>query len=153
MSKEVAKWEGKVTETMDVKIGEAKRTITKSEMKGLIERALREMTGADLAFMGRGGIRDEMPKGPILVRTIWNIFPFDNKVVIGKIRGSELPSSITDGKTIDPKKIYTVATNEFAAANQSSPRELNASGLSFPDVREMQRDLLIEWVKKKKVIE
>jgi 5'-nucleotidase / UDP-sugar diphosphatase len=153
MAAEVARWEAKVTATMDVKIGEAKRTITKAELKGVIEQALCEMTGADFAFMGRGGVRDEIPKGAILVRNLWNVFPFDNKVVLGKFRGSELPPTITQGKTVDPKKIYLVATNEFSAANQSSPREINATGLNFPEVRQMQRDLLIDWVKKKKILE
>ena len=153
VAREVARWEGKVTAMMDVPIGEAKRTIRRNEMKTLIEKVLCEMTGADLAFTGLGGVRDELPAGAILVRHIWNIFPFDNKVVVGKFRGSELPAPVTQGRKVDPAKIYTVATNEFAAANQSSPRELNTSGLSFPAEGPLVRDLLIDWVKRKKVIE
>jgi 2',3'-cyclic-nucleotide 2'-phosphodiesterase (5'-nucleotidase family) len=153
VAKLVAEWEGKVTAMMDVPIGEAKRTLQKADLKRMIERALCEQMGADLAFMGYGGIRDILPQGTILVRHIWNIFPFDNVVVMGKFRGSRLPPTVTQGKQIDPQKEYTLATNEFAAANQSSPRELNTSGLEFPITGPLQRDLLIEWVKKVKVIE
>lgn len=153
VAREIAGWESKVAAEMDVPIGEAKRTIAKAEMKGLIEKALCEMTGADLAFMGRGGIRDELPKGTILIRHLWNIFPFDNTVVTGRFRGAQLPASVTGGKTIDPRKEYTLVTNEFAAANQSNPGELNTSGLEFPNIGPNMRDLLIDWVKKKKVIE
>jgi 5'-nucleotidase len=153
VARDVAHWEGKVTAMMDVPIGEAKRTIRKNEMKTLIEKVLCEMMGADLAFTGLGGVRDELPAGTILVRHIWNIFPFDNKAVMGKFRGAELPASVTQGRKVDPAKIYTVATNEFAAANQSSPRELNTSGLSFPTEGPLVRDLLVDWVKRKKVIE
>jgi len=153
VAKHVAEWEAKVTAMMDVPIGEAKRTLQKADLKRMIERALREQMGADFAFMGFGGIRDVLPQGTILVRHIWNIFPFDNVVVMGKFSGARLPPTVTQGQPVDPHKEYTLATNEFAAANQSSPRELNTSGLDFPIVGPLQRDLLIEWVKKVKVVE
>jgi 2',3'-cyclic-nucleotide 2'-phosphodiesterase (5'-nucleotidase family) len=153
VAQEVAKWEDQVTKLMDVPIGEAKRAFSKADLKILIEQALREQTGADLAFMGRGGIRDVLSPGVILVRHVWNIFPFDNLVVSGKFRGAELPSSVTAGTTIDPRKQYVLATNEFAAANQSSPSELNSSGLAFPTIGPLQRDVLINWIKKKKILE
>jgi len=153
VAQEIASWENKVAAIMDVPIGEAKRTFQKAELKLLIERALCEEMGADLAFMGMGGIRDILPQGTILVRHVWNIFPFDNVVVMGTFTGAQLPPSVTAGKQIDPKKQYRLATNEFAAANQSNPRELNTSGLDFPIRGPLQRDVIIQWIRKKKVIE
>lgn len=149
----VAAWESKVAKRMNVPIGESKREFGRAELKALFEKALAEEMGVDFAFIGRGGIRTELHQGTILVRHVWMIYPFDSRVVIGKFRGSQLPPVVTAGRQIDPHRQYTLLTNEFTAANQSSPRELNTSGLKFPRIGPRQRDLLVQWVRKKRVLE
>jgi 2',3'-cyclic-nucleotide 2'-phosphodiesterase (5'-nucleotidase family) len=149
----VARWEAKVAEAMDVPIAENRRAWTRPELKALIERAIAESTGSDLGFCNRGGIRADLPVGTILVRHIWNMYPFDSRVVKGRFRGSQLPASVTAGRQIDPDRIYTLVTNEYTAANQSRPSELNATGMEFPEFGAVQRDLLVEWFKKQKVLE
>jgi hypothetical protein len=81
------------------------------------------------------------------------MYPFDSRVVKGRFRGSQLPASVTAGRQIDPDRIYTLVTNEYTAANQSRPSELNATGMEFPEFGAVQRDLLVEWFKKQKVLE
>ncbi len=149
----VAAWESKVAKLMNVPIGESKREFGRPELKALFEKALAEEMGVDFAFIGRGGIRAELHQGTILVRHVWMIYPFDSRVVIGRFRGSQLPAVVTAGRQIDPNRQYTLLTNEFTATNQSSPRELNTSGLKFPRIGPRQRDLLVQWVKKKRVLE
>lgn len=153
VAKRVRSWEGKVSKKVDVAIGEAKRTYAGADLKQLIEKATAEMMGTDFAFTGRGGIRAPLPAGRILARHVWNIYPFDNKVVVGRFKGKQLPPSVTHGAAVDPEKEYTVATNDFSAAHQKSPTELGTKGLEFPTEGPLQRDLLIDWVKKHKVIE
>ena len=36
--------------------------------------------------------------------------------------------------------------------NQSLPDELGSSGLVFPKLERLQRDVVIEWIKKQKVL-
>jgi len=60
---------------------------------------------------------------------------------------------VTEGRSIDPNREYTLVTTDFTAANQASPSELNAHGMAFPKTGALQRDAMIEWVKKKRVIE
>lgn len=103
--------------------------------------------------MNMGGVRDVVPRGRVLARHIWNIIPFDNKVVIGAIKGSRLPETVTAGKTIDPGREYRLATSDFSAANQSSPTELRSTGLEFPEQGPLLRDLLLEWVKQQKTLD
>lgn len=149
----IAHWEAKVSKIVDVPIGQAKHRFEKKDLQILIERAMAEETGSDLAWVNLGNVRDVIPEGTILARTVWNILPFDNAVVIGKFKGSQLPPKVREGHTIDPDREYTLATTDFTAANQASNDQLGVSGLDFPRTAAMQRDLVIDWIKKKKTLD
>src|SRR5580698_5842909 len=153
VAREVAGWEAKVSKFVDVPIGEAKRRFEKRDLQLLIERAMAEETGSDLAWINLGNVRDIIPAGPVLARAVWNILPFDNAVVIGKFKGSQLPPKVREGHAIDPDREYTLATTDFTAANQASNDQLGVSGLDFPRTAPMQRDMVIDWIKKKKILE
>jgi 2',3'-cyclic-nucleotide 2'-phosphodiesterase (5'-nucleotidase family) len=153
VAREVARWEAKVRARMDVPIAESRRVWTRRDLKALFERAIAEETNSDFGFCNLGGVRAELPQGTILVRHVWAAYPFDNRVVKGRFRGAELPAPVTAGRTIEPDRIYTLVTNDFTAANQSQPTELNATGLKFPEVGPLQRDLLVQWIRKKRVLE
>ncbi len=148
----VEQWESKVRAIVDVPIGTARRAFTRQELKPVIEQATREELGTDLAFVNLGGIRDSLPAGTILARHIWNIMPFDNRLVVGRFRGSELPLAVTLGVPIDPNRQYTLAVSDFVATNQRA--ELGASGLRFPRrINRLHRDVLIDWVRKRRALE
>jgi 2',3'-cyclic-nucleotide 2'-phosphodiesterase (5'-nucleotidase family) len=149
----VEQWEAKVSSIVDVPIGETRHEITGPDLKRLIERAMVEETGADFAFMNQGGVRDRLPAGRLLARNIWNVMPFDNIVVTGRFPGSKLPPAVLAGRTVDPQREYALAVTDFTAANQSGPAQLGTSGLVFSQTGPLLRDLLIDWVKKKQVLE
>jgi 5'-nucleotidase / UDP-sugar diphosphatase len=153
IARDIAQWEAKVSKIVDVPIAEAKRRFEKKDIQSLVERAMCEETGSDLAWVNLGNIRDVIPAGTVLARTIWNILPFDNLVVIGKFKGSQLPPKVREGHAIDPDREYTLATTDFTAANQASNDQLGVSGLDFPRTAPMQRDMVIDWIKKKKILE
>lgn len=142
----VETWEAKVRTLVDVPIGVAERSFDRREVAALIETAMREATGADLAYMNLGGVRDGLEKGTILVRHIWNIMPFDNVIVYGSLEGAEIPAEAQRGRSIDPAARYVLATNNFVAEQWGSAgAKLDRQG---PDVREA----LIDWVKRTKVL-
>lgn len=153
VARDVAQWEKRVSKIVDIPIGEAKRRFEKRDLQALIERAMAESTGSDLAWINLGNVRDVIPQGTILARTIWNILPFDNAVVVGKFKGSQLPPKVREGHTIDPDREYTLATTDFTAANQASTDQLGVSGLEFPRTEAQQRDMVIDWIRKKRVLE
>jgi len=154
VAREVAKWESKVSKLVDVPIGESTARLERNNpvLRKMIERAMAEQSGADIAWINPGNVRDTMPEGRILARTVWNILPFDNYILLGKFKGSELPPSITKRYPVEPDREYMVATTDFTVANQSDKDQLNASGLHFPQTGPLQRDAMIEWIKKKKVV-
>lgn len=149
----VKRWEDEVTTRVDRPLAVSRKNFNHAEVKALIEQAMRAETGADFAFMNLGGVRDGLPEGQLLERQIWNIMPFDNLVVIAKVKGSDLPAVVLGGRKPDPGREYTLAVTDFTAANQSAASELRSTGLKFGGDVGLLRDLLIDWCRKKKVIE
>jgi 2',3'-cyclic-nucleotide 2'-phosphodiesterase (5'-nucleotidase family) len=144
-------WESKVTGLVDVSIGESAKFLARTdpELRTMIEKAMAEQSGTDIAWINTGNIRDDLPAGQILARHIWNILPFDDYIVTGKFKGRQLPPSITDRYPVEPDREYTVATTDFTAGNQAAHDQLNATGLTFRKTGSLQRDAVIAWIKKK----
>jgi 2',3'-cyclic-nucleotide 2'-phosphodiesterase (5'-nucleotidase family) len=153
VEKEVAKWEEKVSRIVDVPIGEAAHPFSKEQLRPLIEKAMAEATGADFAFITTGDIRTTLPQGKLLARHIWNMLPFEDHVVAGRFKGRELPPAITARYPVDPNREYKVAVTQFLAINQASPSQLAATGLQFPETGPKQRDAMLTWVSKKRVLD
>src|ERR1019366_86578 len=78
VAREVARWESKVSKLVDTPIGESTLRMERNdpELRKMIERAMAEQTGADIAWVNTGNIRDTLPMGRILSRHVWNILPF-----------------------------------------------------------------------------
>ena len=149
----VKHWEDEVSARVDTPLAVSARAFDKREVKGLIERAMRTQTGANFAFMNLGGVRDIIPKGQLLVRHIWDIMPFDNRVVVGTFKGRDLPAVVLGGRRVEPDRNYTLAVSDFTAANQSTAENLRTTGLQFPHDAGLLRDVLIDWFRKKKLID
>lgn len=61
-----------------------------TSMGQLIARAMRDKTGADLAVMNSGGVRDSLPDGAISYRDVLKVQPFGNQLGLVRLRGDEL---------------------------------------------------------------
>jgi 5'-nucleotidase/UDP-sugar diphosphatase len=153
VARQVNRWEEDVRVRVDRPLAVSKRAFTKPEVKRLMEQAMREESGADFAFMNLGGVRDVIPAGQLLERHIWNIMPFDNRVVTATLKGKDVPSVVLNGRTVEPGRKYTLAVSDFTAANQGSNENLRVTGIEFTGDVGLMRDLLIDWFRKKKVIE
>ncbi len=149
---QVAQWEQRVSARVDVPIGQARQEVAGEQLRTLLEQAVAQSAGADFGFLNAGVVRDRLPKGPLLARHVWNIIPFDDRIVIGKFPGARIPAAVTRGRRIDPAKMYTLAVTDFTAANQSAKGQLDAHGLEFPEKGPLLRDLVIEWIRKKHVV-
>jgi 2',3'-cyclic-nucleotide 2'-phosphodiesterase (5'-nucleotidase family) len=150
---EVKRWEDEVSARVNRPLAVTKRSFTKQEVKRLIERAMRDETGADFSFMNAGGVRDGLPEGQLRERNIWNIMPFDNRIVFGKFKGRDLPAVVLGDRKVLPNRMYTLAVSDFTAANQNTPENLRTTGLKFPGDAGLMRDALIDWFRKKKVVD
>ncbi len=140
--------EKRVEKTVDVVVGTAARDLGKDDLKALAERVFREAVGADLGLQNEGGVRDVLPKGPVTVRRIWNVFPFDNTIARIRVKGADLPEALARavGSGLDRGKAYTVAINSFIADHldkyiPGARGEVEDSGIAV-------RDAVVDWVKR-----
>ena len=64
---------------------------TPEELGCLLTDAIREGSGADFAFQNTGGIRiTHLKKGPITVKDVYSIDPFNNEIVVYQMTGQQL---------------------------------------------------------------
>ncbi|HSW03464.1 bifunctional UDP-sugar hydrolase/5'-nucleotidase UshA [Aquabacterium sp.] len=56
----------------------------------LVARAMMDRTGADLALINSGGVRDSLPAGNISYRDVLKVQPFGNTVAVVQMKGDEL---------------------------------------------------------------
>jgi 5'-nucleotidase / UDP-sugar diphosphatase len=137
-------WESRVRAVVDVPIATALRTLSGDRLRRLLQDALAEETGADIAYLNPGGIRSSLPQGTILKRHVWNVLPFDNEVVIATVRGTNLPAVVRADARIDPARTYRFATIDFLAETSFA-----RSGIAFEYTGRPMRDLAIDWIERR----
>lgn len=117
----------------------------------------------DVALMNNGGVRSILPKGKIMVSTVFEILPFENTITvltlsgvqltelmneIGRIGGGvsgmqivvsktthQVIKAMVGGKPIDSNKSYTVATLNYLAEGNDGFKVLGQK-----DVKRITRD-------------
>ena len=68
---------------------------TPEELGSMLCDALCEISGADFAFQNTGGIRvTHLKKGPITVKDVYSIDPFNNEVVVYEMTGAQVKKFI-----------------------------------------------------------
>ena len=64
-------------------------------------------------------MRDILPQGQLKERHIWDVMPFDNRLVVGKFKGRDLPAVVLGDSKVEPDRTYTLmagtTTNPAAA--------------------------------------
>lgn len=107
----------------------------------------------DFAIMNVGGIRNPIPKGPVTAGHILSTFPFSNRFVVMRIKGSDIIETLKvaakkggeavsheltvvcdsdrnvervllDLKEIDPEQTYTVGTIDYVAWGNDDMRSM-----------------------------
>ena len=70
---------------------------TPEELGCMMTDAFREMTGADFAFQNTGGVRvNYLKQGPITVKDVYSIDPFNNEVIVYQMTGAQVKKFILD---------------------------------------------------------
>jgi 5'-nucleotidase len=74
------------------------------ELGYLMADAQREAAGADIALMNPGGVRiDQLPKGPVTIKNVYQLDPFGNELVVTKLTGAEIYSLMRAAWPVDDK--------------------------------------------------
>ena len=96
---------------MDRVIGHSNVDLTRggdgeTRMGNLVCNAMREEVGADFAFTNLGGIRDEIPAGPVTPRQVFKVLPFGNSLMVFEIDGRLLKEIIEYRVSADHHGVY-----------------------------------------------
>jgi 5''-nucleotidase/2'',3''-cyclic phosphodiesterase and related esterases len=126
-----------------------------------------------VAFINIGGLRADLPKGPITVGDIYKVMPFDNRMVFLKLSLDKIPEmeaylkekggepiggfKLVKGKLVFPdnlakeKNYFWVVTSDFLANGGDNMFFFNNPLQRF-DTAILFRDFIIEAVKKEQKI-
>lgn len=128
----------------------------------------------DAALINIGGIRTTIGKGDILLKNIFEVMPFENEVIIVKMKGSDvqglfdyyaktqvnnpvshlyietnngqLTKTLINGKAVNPNQDYYIATSDYLALGGDNMKFFS-KGESIPTGIKL-RDLFIDYFKK-----
>ena len=98
----VAGWNARVALVAATPLGRNARALTRSRggestLGDVVADAMRAESGADFAFTNSGGLRADLPAGPITKGSVYDVIPFDNTLVLVKLTGAEVRRMLEDG--------------------------------------------------------
>tara|TARA_Y100000739_G_scaffold38535_1_gene29263 strand:- start:579 stop:1331 length:753 start_codon:yes stop_codon:yes gene_type:complete len=130
----------------------------------------------DIVILNNGGIRSIISKGPISEKTAFELMPFENSIVVLKLKGNSINKMINylikvklqhpikglkinlnedytidavtvGGNKVDEQKIYNVATTDYLLDGGDKMYFLGET-IETVDINYKMRDLLIDYFKK-----
>lgn len=115
---------------LNTAIGNLMADIVLSEGKIVFQK--RTGNPIDVVILNHGGIRAEIPKGPVTARTAYNVMPFKNKIVVVGLKGKKINEAITylaKGKRAHPIAGLKITVdkdyNLIKATINNSPIDVN----------------------------
>ncbi|WP_419489019.1 5'-nucleotidase C-terminal domain-containing protein [Chryseobacterium bernardetii] len=128
----------------------------------------------DAALINIGGIRTTIGKGDITLKNLFEVMPFENELIIVKMKGADLPGlfeyyaktqvnnpvshlyietkngqlnkSLVNGKEVDPNKDYYIATSDYLALGGDNMKFFSKGEAISTGVK--LRDLYIDYFKR-----
>lgn len=90
-------WE-KIGKEMDVVIGESKMAMSRKGTESLLGNwmcdVIRDYGRTDFAFQNIGGIRADLPQGPLTSRDLYLVSPFENTIVMMELSGQQIKETL-----------------------------------------------------------
>jgi 2',3'-cyclic-nucleotide 2'-phosphodiesterase (5'-nucleotidase family) len=184
MNQFVSHYKAKFDEQMKVSVATSDQGMTKGVPESLLTNFSSDQMkrygdaythgNCDLAIMNVNGHRANLPKGIVTLENMYEIYSFDNKLVILKLKGSdltkvfesciriggagvssnvrlvgignELKSALVDGKPVDPDKNYTIVSLDYLADGNDGMEDFRKA-ISIEKTNLTLRDMMIEYVK------
>ncbi|MBI3038703.1 5'-nucleotidase C-terminal domain-containing protein [bacterium] len=99
---EIQKVESRVDNLLEEVIafsqGDFKRSFnSESTMGNLITDTMRKVTGSQIAFQNSGSIKSTFLEGPISLRDLYEVLPFENNIVSMNLFGWQIENMVEDG--------------------------------------------------------
>ena len=81
----------------DPETGDRLIRIRETNLGDLCADAYRDVTGADIAFVNGGGVRENIKKGDVTYMDIINVHPFGNMLCMKKVTGQQIADALEHG--------------------------------------------------------
>ncbi|MDR0682331.1 MAG: 5'-nucleotidase C-terminal domain-containing protein [Dysgonamonadaceae bacterium] len=177
-------YRAKLDSEMKIRIGTAAQTLEKGYPQSLLSNfsadAMKEIAenlwgNVDLAVVNVGGLRSTLNKGDITVENLYEIYSFDNRLVLLELPGEavkdffdfiafhggeglskEIRLIVKDrnvekleivGKPVDENKTYRIATLDYLAEGNDGMIALKEA-VNRIDSNQTFRDLMIQYIRK-----
>ena len=101
-----------------------------SALGNLLADALRDAARADVAMMNPGGIRADLPAGPLTFGQVYEMLPFDNTVAVLQLSGAELRRLLELAHSTDRGAVFPVSGLELTLARCPGPQRLQGVTLA-----------------------
>ncbi len=97
----------------------------------------RAASGADVVLQNGGGIRAELPAGPVTLRSIFNLMPFDNALVKLSMKGADVRAALDYGMGVGKIAQISGASVEYYRPKPAGERLASASvgGVPLDDAK------------------
>lgn len=184
VTKLIKPYQQKLDSQMNQRVMVATQDLVKTSPEGslgnmvcdeLMRYALNKGHSIDLCVFNAGGLRIPVVyKGDVFVRTIFELLPFDNELVVLDITGEQLESllhlvaanggwpvsgirmkieqskaqdiSFTNGRALEPKKYYRLLTSDYLAGGGDMAFMLKDAA-NYESLSVLMRNALIEQLK------
>jgi len=179
-----AEMDRKVNEVLGEATGQLDKGNPESTLGNFVCDAMRQSVAgvlgrpADVAVTNNGGLRAGIPRGPITLRTIIEVMPFDNRLVLVKLTGAQLQAladqiasqggvpqsgltlvfegdraiSVRVGdRPLDPAATYVVVTTDYLQRVSGKLAALSQDPAPV-DTGLLLRDVLVDAVRARKTI-
>ena len=179
----IQKYKNQLDPEMNEVIGEADQTLTKSGMQSVLanftadamqDRGTDKWGAVDFAVINNGGLRTTLNQGPVTVGNLYEIYPFNNRLVLLELPGKavkQLFDSFTQktmegfskgvrltlknnviesltigGKPLDEKSTYRIVTVDYLAEGNDGMEALTQA-VQYIKSNIILRDMMIEYTR------
>ena len=163
----------------DMTVGRPECNMLNWASDALLAKARQYYDGrVDMAVVNIGGMRCEWRRGDITKRSVFELMPFDNRLVVLTLKGedllelcqvfaevggegvaglrmqaedSQLIDAQIEGRSVEPEAYYTVATSDYLSGGTDGMTPLS-NYVDIWDSDLLIRDLYLDYVKEQKTV-
>lgn len=121
-------------------IGYTNSFLSKSDIGNIVCNKIAEEFDCDLVFINTGGVRNTIYKGDITIGTIYNVYPFDNELVIANVAGLELrkmiPSDSMDGYYYNTDREITNSATEYGYYSVNTSKTYKVCSVDYVSTKD-----------------
>lgn len=97
-------YQDKLDARLAQQVGCSERALAKpTELGHVAAEAFRRVADADFGWVNAGGVRADLPAGPVTMKDVWAVFPYGNKVMKIEATGAQLRAALEQGADSAPE--------------------------------------------------